>query len=52
MKFVGIVTLLLALSSFAMAGGGRVPEIGPASGVAALALISGALLVIRGRRKE
>jgi hypothetical protein len=52
MKFVGIVLLLVGLSTFAFAGFTAVPEISPASGVAALALLSGAVLVIRGRRKH
>ena len=45
MKLVGIVLLLVGLSTLAFAGGVGVPEISPASGVAALALISGAVLV-------
>ena len=44
--------LFTGLSSFAIAGGVAAPEIGPASGVAAFALLSGALLVVRGRRKR
>ena len=52
MKFIGIVLLLVASSSFAFAGVTVTPEISPASGVAALALVSGALLVVRGRRKK
>jgi hypothetical protein len=52
MKLVGIVLLFVGISSSAFAGGPAVPEIGPASGMAALALVSGALLVIRGRRKK
>ena len=52
MKSVGILLLLVGLSSFAFAGGGIAPEISPASGVSALALLSGALLVVRGRRKK
>jgi hypothetical protein len=52
MKPVGIVLLLVGVSTFAFAGGSVVPEISPASGVAVLALISGSLLVIRGRRKK
>jgi len=52
MKSVGMVLLLVSLSSLAFAGGVAVPEISPASGGAALALLSGALLVIRGRRKK
>jgi hypothetical protein len=52
MKSVGIVLLLVGLSTVALAGGVATPEISPASGVAALAMVSGALLVIRGRRKK
>jgi hypothetical protein len=53
MKPIGMVLLIVSLSSWAFAGAGSpVPEVGPASGVAALALVSGALLVIRGRRKK
>jgi hypothetical protein len=52
MKLVGMVLLFVGISSFAIAGGNAVPEISPASGVAALAMVSGAILVIRGRRKK
>ncbi len=53
MKFAGMVLLLMGLSSLAIAGlAPAAPEISPASGVAAFALLSGALLVIRGRRKR
>ena len=52
MKFVGMVLLFVGISSFAIAGVNPVPEISPASGVGALALLSGALLVIRSRRKK
>jgi len=52
MKPIGMVLILVGISTFAFAGGPTVPEVGPASGVAALALVSGALLVIRGRRKK
>jgi hypothetical protein len=52
MKFAGMALLLLGLSSLMLAGTFQVPEIGPASGVAALTLVSGALLVIRARRKK
>ena len=52
MKFVGMVVLFAGMSGLAMAGGITVPEISAASGVAGLALVSGALLVIRGRRKK
>jgi len=44
--------LLVGVSTLAMAGSPNVPEVSPASGLAALAMVSGALLVIRGRRKK
>ena len=52
MKLFGMMLLFAGLSSLAMAGAAAVPEISSASGVAALALLSGSLLVIRGRRKK
>jgi hypothetical protein len=52
MKFVGSVLLLVGLTTVAFAGGAAAPEVSPASGVAALALVSGAVLVIRGRRRK
>jgi LPXTG-motif cell wall-anchored protein len=52
-KLIGIVVLLTGLAGLAMAGAAlATPEISPASGAGALALLSGALLVIRGRRKK
>jgi len=52
MKLVGMLVLFGGLSGLVVAGGPAVPEISPASGMSALALVSGALLVIRGRRKN
>ena len=52
MKFLGMALLVVGGSSLAMAGTPNVPEISPASGVTALALVSGALLVLRARRKR
>ena len=52
MKFFGMMLLLAGLSSLAMAAAVAAPEINPASGVGALTLLSGALLVIRGRRRK
>lgn len=52
MKTVGMMLLLVGLSSFAVGGTPQTPEISPATGVAALTLVSGALLVIRARRKR
>jgi len=47
-----VVLAVIGASGLAFAAGPSVPEIGPASGVGALVLFSGALLVIRGRRKS
>jgi LPXTG-motif cell wall-anchored protein len=52
MKSIGMMLLLVGASSLAFAGTPATPEISPASGVAALALVSGAILVIRSRRKK
>ncbi len=49
MKLVGMILLVVGMSGVALAG---VPEIDPGSGVSALALLSGALLVIKSRRKK
>ena len=52
MKSVGMLLLLVGFASVAMGGVSATPEMSPATGVAALALVSGAVLVIRGRRKR
>ena len=49
MKLLGIALMFIGVSSFAMAT--VAPEIDPGSAGSALALLSGALLVIRARRK-
>lgn len=52
-KITGLVLLLVGAAGFAFAGAEvSVPEIDPATGTAALALLGGALLVIRARRKR
>ena len=52
-KIAGLVLILIGASQFGVAvGPAAAPEIGAESGVAALALLSGALLVIRGRRTK
>jgi hypothetical protein len=45
-----MMLLLIGVAGLAMAV--PTPEIDPGSGASALALLSGALLVIRGRRKK
>ena len=47
-KLLGMMLLVVGTAHFAMA---TTPEIGVGSAGSALALVSGALLVIRGRRK-
>jgi hypothetical protein len=51
MKTIGLLLLAIGMSGAAMATA-TVPEIDPSSGVSVLALVSGALLVIRGSRKR
>jgi len=50
-KLAGMLLLLAGTASFALAAP-AVPEIGPGSAGSAIALLSGALLVYRGRRKQ
>jgi hypothetical protein len=49
-KIIGMMLLVAGAATFAMGNLG-VPEIGVGSAGSAVALLSGALLVIRGRRK-
>jgi hypothetical protein len=49
-KLLGCVLLFIGVGSAAFAT--VVPEINPASAGSAIALISGAVLVMRGRRKK
>jgi len=50
-RVIGITILLASLATFAFAGT-VAPEIDASSGVAALGLLSGGLLVLRSRRKK
>jgi hypothetical protein len=50
MKLLGSLLLLIGMANFAFGTG--VPEISPASAGSAIALISGAVLVMRGRRQK
>jgi hypothetical protein len=50
-RILGWTMLVIGAAGSAMAGV-TAPEIDPASGVAALALLSGGVLVLRGRRKN
>ena len=51
-KTLGMLLLLAGMSAFCFAqNGAPAPEVDPASAGSALALVTGALLVIRGRKK-
>jgi len=52
MKILGITLMLLGVSGFALATGVIAPEISAGSAGSAVALLTGAVLVIRGRRKN
>jgi hypothetical protein len=51
-KILGLTLLMIGASVSCLAGVIAVPELDPASGGAALALVAGALLIIRARRKK
>jgi hypothetical protein len=51
-KWIGICLLLLSVAQLAIADGVSAPEIDPSTGVSAVALLSGALLVLRARRQK
>ena len=52
MKLLGMALMFVAFASFANASLVQAPEIDPGSAGCAGALLSGALLVIRSRRKK
>jgi membrane protein implicated in regulation of membrane protease activity len=51
-KVLGMMLLMVGASAFAMGTVAAVPEIGVGSAGSAIALLSGTLLVIRGRRRK
>lgn len=54
-RVAGTILMLIGAAGIALAGGGGfdpAPEIDPSSAVNGLALIGGALMVIRGRRRR
>jgi hypothetical protein len=52
MRILGIMLLLVGMAVLAIANPVLTPEIDPGSATTALALLCGATLVIRGRRKK
>jgi len=51
-KFFGFTMVLLGGCGAALAGSPNAPEINASTGAAALALLSGGMLVLRSRRKQ
>ena len=51
MKVFGIAVLMVGIATSLMAGAGA-PEVDASTGAAALALLTGGVLVLRGRRKK
>ena len=51
-KIFAMALLLVGVSPFVFAGPPTTPELDPATGVSALVLLSGALLIIRARRRK
>ncbi len=47
-----LMMLVIGIASVAAATPAAVPEIDPGSGMSALALVSGAVMLFRGRRKQ
>ena len=52
MKYLGTALLFVGMASAALAQSSPVPEISAGSAASAIALLSGALLVLRGRKKN
>ena len=52
LKLLGFVLLLAAATLPCVAGDVPAPEVDPASGGAAIALLAGGLLILRARRKK
>ncbi len=52
MKLMSLVLILTGMASFAFAVDLSVPEINATSATSALALLSGTVMMLRGRRKK
>lgn len=52
MRMISLVTILMAMATFAFGGNVNVPEISATSATSALALLSGGVMMLRGRRKK
>lgn len=52
MKLTSLVLILMGMATFAFGGAIDAPEISAASATSAVALLSGCVVMIRGRRKK
>ena len=52
MRILGMAIMIASVASFAFATGDAVPEIDGSSAASAVGLLTGALLVLRSRRKK
>ena len=50
-RLLGMIVLSLSVAGVAFAGSGPVPEIDASTGVAALGLLGGGILILRSRKK-
>jgi len=51
-KIINLTVLLMSVGSYALAGVARAPEIDANTGIAAVALLGGGLLVLQTRRRR
>ena len=51
-RIIGMALIMAATAAIALARTGTGPEIDPGSATSALALLAGAALIIRGRRRD
>jgi hypothetical protein len=51
-RLIGLTVLLMGVAGYAFAAVVQVPEIDASSGAAAVTLLAGGLLVLRGRRRK
>jgi hypothetical protein len=52
MRILGMAIVMASVAGFAFAGRGPAPEIDASAGAAAIGLLAGGLLILRGRKKK
>ena len=51
-RLIALTALLMTTATYSLAGAVAGPEIDPTSGIAAVSLLTGGLLVLRARRRK